>query len=156
MSDILSTTDDNTFALTNPDGHNVPAPWVPFTRAGCTVGAFSTANIVLEREPFDVAKVFGSGSPQATESGSNQTNDFIGVAIHCALNDAICKANPNAVADLLPDEPGGYSGYQALFGLKYINPALGFPSGIPDYNGVPYRIQSIEFRPDPRTDSLRD
>jgi len=150
VSDILSTTDDNTFALTNPDGHNVPAPWVPFTRAGCTVGAFSTANIVLEREPFDVAKVFGSGSPQATESGSNQTNDFIGVAIHCALNDAICKANPNAVADLLPDEPGGYSGYQALFGLKYINPALGFPSGIPDYNGVPLTgFSQLNFDPTP-------
>ncbi len=25
-----------------------PAPWVPFTRAGCTVGDFSTANMVLE------------------------------------------------------------------------------------------------------------
>ncbi|HJY70003.1 MAG TPA: hypothetical protein VJ254_25040, partial [Streptosporangiaceae bacterium] len=25
-----------------------PAPWVPFTRAGCDVGAFSTANVELE------------------------------------------------------------------------------------------------------------
>src|SRR6476469_3154261 len=25
-----------------------PAPWVPYTRAGCTVGNFSTANMVLE------------------------------------------------------------------------------------------------------------
>jgi hypothetical protein len=31
-----------------------------------------------------------------------------------------------------PDEPSGYSGYKALFGLKYIAPALG---GLTDYNG---------------------
>ena len=36
------------------------------------------------------------------------------------------------MADSLPDEPGGYSGYEALFGLKYIAPALG---GLTDYNG---------------------
>src|SRR3954466_846178 len=29
-------------------GEQTPAPWVPFTRAGCTVGDFSTANMVLE------------------------------------------------------------------------------------------------------------
>jgi len=153
VSDITPATDDNTFALTTPAGTNVPAPWVPFTRAGCTVGAFSTANIVLERAPFDVAKVFGAGSPQATEglpSTSEMTNDFIGAAIHCALDDPICQSNPNSVPDLLPDEPGGYSGYQALFGLKYINPALGFPSGIPDYNGVPLTgFNQLNFDPTP-------
>jgi hypothetical protein len=153
VSDITPSTGDNTFALTTPEGANVSAPWVPFTRAGCTVGAFSTANIVLERAPFDVAKVFGAGSPQATEglpSTSQMTNDFIGVSIHCALNDPICKSNPNSVADTLPDEPGGYSGYQALFGLKYINPALGFPSGIPDYHGVPLTgFNQLNFDPTP-------
>ena len=71
-------TGDNTFALTTPSGANVPAPWVPFTRAGCDVGAFSTANIVLERTPFDVQKVFGANSTQAAKSGDDQTNDFIG------------------------------------------------------------------------------
>jgi hypothetical protein len=29
--------------------------------------AFSTANIVLERTPFDVVKVFGAGSKQAND-----------------------------------------------------------------------------------------
>jgi hypothetical protein len=51
---INSATADNTFALTTPARLNVPAPWVPFTRAGCDVGAYSTANVVLERAPFDV------------------------------------------------------------------------------------------------------
>ena len=30
------------------DGVVPPAPWVPFTRAGCDVGAVAAANIVLE------------------------------------------------------------------------------------------------------------
>jgi hypothetical protein len=63
VSDITPKTMDNTFALTTPSGDNVPAPWAPFTRAGCDVGAYSTANIVLERAPFDVDKVFGPASP---------------------------------------------------------------------------------------------
>jgi hypothetical protein len=157
VSDINSGTDDNTFALTTPSGQNVPAPWVPFTRAGCTVGAFSTANIVLERAPFDVNKVFGGPtSPQGMETSTNQNNDFIGVSIHCALNDPICQSNPSlgvvAVNDALPDEPGGYSGYQALFGLKYINPALtGSSTGsIVDYHGVPLTgFNQLDFDPTP-------
>jgi hypothetical protein len=147
VSDITPATKDNTFALTTPGGKNVPAPWVPFTRAGCDVGAFSTANIVLERTPFDVQKVFGAGSPQATESNSNQTNDFIGAAIHCALGSQLCSAKNGGVADMLPDEPGGYTGYQALFGLKYIAPALG---GLVDYNGnVITGFGAIDFDPVP-------
>jgi hypothetical protein len=147
VADITPATDDNTFALTTPSGDNVPGPWVPFTRAGCDVGAFSTANIVLEEEPADVKKVFGASSPQASETAADQTNDFIGAAIHCAKGSSFCTAANNAVSDLLPDEPNGYSGYQALFGLKYIAPALG---GITDYNGN--RITgfgNIDFDPVP-------
>ena len=77
---------------------------------------------MLERQPFDVKKVFGANSDQAKETGGNQTNDFIGVAVHCALN---CSQQNNAVADMLPDELGSYTGYQALFGMKYVAPALG-------------------------------
>jgi len=147
VSDITPATLDNSFALTTPAGLNVPAPWVPFTRAGCDVGAFSTANIVLERQPFDVKKVFGANSTQAAETGGDQTNDFIGVAVHCALNGALCSQQNNAVADLLPDEPGGYSGYQALFGMKYIAPALG---GFTDYNGNAISgFSQLNFNPQP-------
>lgn len=147
VSDITPATKDNNFALTTPEGKNVPAPWVPFTRAGCDVGAFSTANIVLERAPFDVQKVFGAGSPQAEETPSQQTNDFIGAALHCAINSPFCTQANNAVADLLPDEPGGYSGYQALFGLKYIAPALG---GFTDYNGNAITgFSALNFDPTP-------
>jgi hypothetical protein len=47
--------------------------------------------------------------------------------VHCALGSAVCAKN-HSVADSLPAEPGGYSGYQALFGAKYIDPLLS-PSG---------------------------
>src|SRR5262245_28667610 len=50
--------------------------------------------------------------------------DFIGIAIHCAKGGGICTGNPHARPDLLPDEPGGYSGFQGLFGAKYVNPAI--------------------------------
>jgi hypothetical protein len=102
-------TNDNSPALTTPEGKNVAAPWVPFTRAGCDVGAFSTANIVLERAPFDVQKAFGAGSDQAKDA--NAFDDSIGASIHCALGSQLCSAKNGGVADLLPDEPGGYSGY---------------------------------------------
>src|SRR5215467_5561696 len=134
VSDITPATQDSNFALMTPTGANVPAPWVAFTRAGCDVVAFSTANIVLERQPFDVRKVFGANSPQAAEKGADQTNDFIGVAVHCATGSALCSPQNTAVDDLLPTEPGGYTGYKALFGMKYVAPALG---GFTDYNGVP-------------------
>ena len=147
VSDITPATQDNTFAMTTPAGLNVPAPWVPFTRAGCDVGAFSTANIVLERQPFDVKKVFGANSDQAKETGGNQTNDFIGVAVHCALNSPLCSQQNNAVADMLPDEPGSYTGYQALFGMKYVAPALG---GFTDYNGNALTgFSALNFNPQP-------
>ena len=46
-------------------GHNLPAPWVPFVKAGCNFGAFSTVNMVLENNGNDVTQVFGTGSPEA-------------------------------------------------------------------------------------------
>lgn len=147
VSDITPATGDNTPALVTPAGKNVPAPWVPFTRAGCDVGAFSTANVVLERTPFDVQKVFGANSQQAKESQNDQFNDFIGASIHCAIGSAFCAPANTPVPDLLPDEPGGYNGYSAVFGLKYIAPALG---GLADYNGDPITgFGSIGFDPVP-------
>jgi hypothetical protein len=147
VSDITPQTQDNNYALVTPAGLNVPAPWVPFTRAGCDVGAFSTANIVLERAPVDVDKVFGPNSPQAMEPHDQQVNDFIGASIHCAIGSPFCTSQYSAVPDLLPDEPGGYNGFSALFGLKYIAPALG---GITDYNGNPITgFGSIDFDPVP-------
>jgi hypothetical protein len=110
-----------------------PAPWVPFTRAGCTVGDFSTANMVLENAAVDVPTVFGAGSPEAVETAANTTDPFrdvqvakyVGEAIHCAQGSTTCSSSSRPLADQLPTEPGGYNGYQAIFGAKYIAPTIG-------------------------------
>jgi hypothetical protein len=138
-----SMTNSDTVPASGPANRTTPAPWVPFTRAGCTVGNFSTANMVLENPAVDVPTVFGANSPEAQETAANpdnfkdiQTAEYVGEAIHCAQGDAICADSPHAVADSLPDEPGGYHGYQGLFGAKYIAPAIG---GGPDttHDGFP-------------------
>ncbi|MBO0770650.1 MAG: hypothetical protein J2P35_04250, partial [Actinobacteria bacterium] len=46
-----------------PD-RTTPAPWVPYTRAGCDFGAVGTANLELENTAVDIPKVFGANSPE--------------------------------------------------------------------------------------------
>ena len=121
-----------------------PAPWVPFTRAGCDVGAVSLANIELENTgtgPFgDMSEAFGTGSPEwndavvsnaalaGTAARAKALTDYVGIAVHCGQGGGICAGNAtdvtNSRPDRLPDEPGTYLGYQALFGAKYVNPAI--------------------------------
>jgi hypothetical protein len=133
-----------------------PAPWVPFTRAGCSVGDFSTANMVLENVPRDLPAVFGPNSPEVAQSNADpdsfkdaEVADYIGEAVHCAQGDAICAnaqavkfgqtiPSPSAVPDSLPTEPGGYNGFQALFGARYIAPQLG--AGTPNLTRNGYQI----------------
>ena len=111
---------------------NTPAPWVPFTRDGCDVGGVGTANIELENTNTsasgDMTKVFGTGSPEWTEAKNNPQlalTDFVGIAIHCSqAATSHCANNDAAKPDLLPDEPGGYTGFNALYGAKYVDPAI--------------------------------
>jgi hypothetical protein len=130
-----------------------PAPWVPFTRAGCDVADVSTANTVLENTAVDIPKVFGPGSPEDqqriadTDSFKDaEVADYVGLGVHCALGSAFCASatgvkfgqtspTATAVSDLLPDEPGGYAGYQGLFGHRYVAPQIG--AGTPNlaHNG---------------------
>jgi len=214
-----------------------PAPWVPYTRAGCDVGNVSTANAVLENNnaivfgagptvtaaavsagdtnvkvasvggfqvgmqatidtganaetriiltvgtpgaggtgitfttplanphasgvPFygptatdptgDMTKVFGEGSPEWQEGRDSQIapsgsaarakaqTDFVGITVHCAAGGGICSDSANAEPDQLPDEPGGYSGFEGLFGAKYVDPAInGGAAAVDDTNGDP-------------------
>jgi hypothetical protein len=120
-----------------------PAPWVPFTRAGCNVGDVSTVDQELENTSVDIPKVFGANSPEEQQLVNDpdsykdpETADYVGLAVHCAKGSAFCanaeavkygQTSPShtAVPDVLPNEPGGYTGYQALFGHKYIAPQLG-------------------------------
>jgi hypothetical protein len=133
-----------------------PAPWVPFTRAGCNVGEVATANAELENTAVDIPKVFGAGSPEDQQLVNDpdsykdpETADYVGIAVHCAKGGAFCAdasavkygqtaPTKSATSDLLPDEPGGYNGYQALFGHKYVAPQLG--AGTPDLTHNGYSV----------------
>jgi hypothetical protein len=158
LTDDTSTvpTDPN-YNMVNGDSgtpKNTPAPWVPYTRAGCDFGATALANVVLENTGTgpngDMTKVFGTGSPEWNEAVASNAappgtaaralaqTDFIGMAIHCAAGGGICTGNTHARPDLLPDEPGGYAGFQGLFGAKYVNPAITSSSAVVnDLNGNP-------------------
>jgi hypothetical protein len=112
----------------NSNNVNVPAPWVPYTRAGCNVGYSGMANAVLENVTSDVANVFGPNSPQAAEAQANPVKaaaDFEGFAVHCAAGSPTCASGQT---DALPDEPGGYNGFKALYGNAEIQPVIS-PSG---------------------------
>jgi predicted transcriptional regulator len=124
---------DLTPTMVNENGKVAPAPWVPYTRAGCDFGAVATANTILENTAIDIPTVFGSGSPEAAEVATNPGQafaDFVGIGVHCAASSTLCAAANNGRPDLLPDEPGGYSGFNGLFGAKYVDPLI-FPGGTP-------------------------
>ncbi len=137
-----------------------PAPWVPFTRAGCNVGEAGTVNQDLENTAVDIPKVFGANSPEAQQLAADtdsfkdaETADYVGIAVHCARGSAFCSSatsvkfgqtspSPTAVTDSLPDEPGGYSGYQGLFGHRYVAPQLGAGAANASHNG--YQVTNAD------------
>jgi hypothetical protein len=154
----LGNSSDPMTTLVGPTGKIPPAPWVPYTRAGCNFGSVAMANTELENTSPDIAHVFGANSPQAAEARSDPSlaqTDYMGLSIHCAAGAALCAQGANnSVADPLADEPGGYHGFRALFGAKNISPAVtgghdtvtnldgqpitdshGHP-GFPGYNGM--------------------
>src|SRR5437016_5638301 len=131
LFDPAGSTTDTTPEMINENGKIAPAPWVPFTRAGCDFGAVATANTILENTAIDIPTVFGAGSPEAAEVVSNPGQafaDFVGIGVHCAQGSAVCTAQNSGRPDLLPDEPGDYSDFNGLFGAKYVNPVIK-PSG---------------------------
>lgn len=134
------TATDTTPNMIAPNGKIAPAPWVPYTRAGCDVGAVATANIVLENIGTDLPTVFGKDSPQVKEAKSDAdqaTANYVGIAVHCAKDSATCAAANGGRPDPLPDEPGGYDGYRALFGHKSVAPVISPGGPLTDLTGAP-------------------
>jgi len=143
-----------TFPSVKPD-KIAPAPWVPYTRAGCNVGEIATVNQELENPTPDIADAFGANSPEAKQLAADpdpfkdpETADYVGLAVHCGKGSAFCasaeavkygetKPSHTAVADVLPDEPGGYPGYQALFGNRYVSRQLGGGKPNVTHDGYP-------------------
>ena len=146
----------HTPAKAGATSRQTPAPWVPFTRAGCSVGDFSTANMVLENTKADLPNVFGPNSPEVQQYNADpdkykdaETTQYVGVAVHCAKSDPICTTakgergnqttiSPTAVPDRLPTEPGGYHGFKALYGARYTAPQLG--AGTPNVTHNGYQV----------------
>jgi hypothetical protein len=107
--------------------------------------------MVLENTSVDIPKVFGGRSPEVAQLKANAASaaaDYVGVSVHCAQGDAVCNSaqgvkfgqstpSPTQSPDTLPTEPGGYNGFTALFGHRYIAPQLG--AGTPNLsrNGYP-------------------
>ena len=112
-------------------------------------------NQELENTSVDIPKVFGANSPENAQLTADpdsfkdaETADYVGIGVHCAQGSAFCadakgvkfgqtSATPTAVSDLLPDEPGGYTGFQALFGHRYVAPQLG--AGTPNLTATATR-----------------
>src|SRR6058998_4302561 len=90
LFDPAGTTTDTTPEMINENGKIAPAPWVPFTRAGCDFGAVATANTILENTGIDIPTVFGAGSPEAIQANSDSPGqpatqsfaDFVGIGVH--------------------------------------------------------------------------
>jgi len=133
---------DPTFFMITADGKNAPAPWVPFTRAGCDVGAVSTANIELENVSGDIKTVFAS-DPTVRDAALKEAHDhfdmavadFEGIAIHCAAGSALCSGANHGQPDVLPDEPGSYNGFNALYGHKFVAPVISPGGPLKDLDG---------------------
>jgi hypothetical protein len=135
-TDPLETSPTPVPVMVDQRGKTHPAPWVAFTRAGCDFGAFSVANIEFENITTDINTVFGPTSAEAQEALSNPTKakaDFLGIAVHCAKNSPVCaKGKP----DVLTDEPGGYNGFNALFGGVNVAASISPQSPIKDIDGL--------------------
>ncbi len=133
-----TTPSDTSFNMLTADGKNAPAPWAPFTRAGCNVGVAGAANMILENIATDIPTVFGANSPEAAEVKNNPAQafaDFVGIGVHCAHGAALCSAANGGKPDLLPDEPGGYNGFDALYGHKSVAPQISPNGPLTDLSG---------------------
>jgi hypothetical protein len=62
--------------MVTPTGANAPAPWVPFTRAGCDFGAVATANTVLENN--GAVFVQGGPTPLTADAAIGDTTILVG------------------------------------------------------------------------------
>ena len=132
-----------------------PAPWVPYTRAGCNVGEVATANMELENTSVDIPKVFGAGSPEDAQLINDpdsfkdpETADYVGLA-STAPGSAVC-ANAKAVKyGQTHGQPHGSRGpaprrarrLQGLPGAvraRYVDPVLG--AGTPNLSRNGYQV----------------
>ena len=79
-----------------------------------------------------------AAAPSGSKTRNQAQTDFVGIGVHCAKGAALCDPSNGGKADLLPDEPGGYSGFNGLFGAKSVDPAItGGQPAVNDLDGNP-------------------
>lgn len=142
-TDIVSTKNDNRPYMITAGGKNAPAPWVAYTRAGCNFGAVSTANIELENVFGDISTVFANdpaklalAQAQVKSNFDGAVANYEGIAVHCAAGSPVCSAANGGEPDVLKDEPGGYTGFNALYGHLYVAPVISPGQPLRDLDGV--------------------
>src|SRR5271169_792018 len=84
---------DSDYTLVTAKGKNAPAPWVPYTRAGCDFGSVAAADTELENTLPDIPLVYGANSAEAKEAenpklANKAAADFMGLSVHCAHGSA--------------------------------------------------------------------
>ena len=141
-TDIVSAKNDDRPYMITPQGNNAPAPWVPWTRAGCNVGAVSIANMELENVFGDISTVFANDPAKLAQARAEVKSnfdgavaDYEGIAIHCAAGNPLCASNNGGEPDSLLQEPGGYAGFNALYGHKYVAPTINPGGPLKDLDG---------------------
>jgi hypothetical protein len=142
-TDTVDGSDDPLPNMITDGQATTPAPWLTYTYAGCDVGGVSAANIELENTSTapagDMTRVFGAGSAEWNEANADKTKaqaDFVGIAIHCALGSPLCNT-ANARPDDETIAPGSSNGHSALFGARYVNPAIAGSACVGDTSGAP-------------------
>src|SRR5260370_111532 len=106
---------DSDHTLVTAQAKNAPAPWVPYTRAGCDFGSVAAADTELENTLPDIPLVYGANSAEAKEAenpklANKAGADFMGLSVHCTHGSAICAASHGGGSDLLPDQPAAVLG----------------------------------------------
>jgi hypothetical protein len=141
-TDLVNAKTDPTFNMITASGQNAPAPWVPYTRAGCNVGGVSTANIELENVSSDIKTVFANDPAKLAaaeaEVASNfdgAVADYEGISVHCAQGSSVCSTANGGEPDVLPDEPNGYTGFNALYGHLFVAPVISPGGPLKDLDG---------------------
>src|SRR5260370_23531376 len=130
--------------MIRPGAKNARARCGLWSRAGCNVGAGSIANMELENVNGDIKTVFANDPTvlaaalaEAKSNFSQAVADFEGIAVHCAAGNALCSSANHGEPDVLPQEPGGYSGFNALYGHKFVAPVISPNRPLNDIDGNP-------------------
>src|SRR5207253_2346047 len=97
----------------------------------------SLTGLYPDRQGLTVSNSYGYFKPDGTTAFSSafkywtdRVDDVTAAGVNDPLPNmgaaggGICNSSTHARPDTLPDEPGGYSNFQGLFGAKYVNPAI--------------------------------